>query len=88
MLVSDPPTQQSQFFFNVDANNFLKVNDFWFGDAARHNNDYKINVCCTKYTMNIEILQNTKGNPKIVCDGYMYNKSRTLKCGRISWRGV
>ena len=36
--------------------------------------------------MNIEILQNTKGNPKIVCDGYMYNKSRTLKSGRISWR--
>ena len=43
-------------------------------------------ICCTNNTMNIEILQNTKGNPKIVCDGYMYNKSRTLKSGRISWR--
>ena len=39
-----PPDPTVAIFFNVDANNFLKVNDFWFGDAARHNNDYKIKI--------------------------------------------
>ena len=30
--------------FSVDANNFLKVSDFWFWDAARHNNDDNIKI--------------------------------------------
>ena len=39
-----PPSQQSQFFFNVNANNFLNDGDFLFWDAGRHNNDGKIKI--------------------------------------------
>ena len=38
------PVPKVAIFFNVNANNFLKVSDFWFCDAARHNNDDNINI--------------------------------------------
>ena len=38
------PRLKSRNFFSVDANNFLKVSDFWFWDAARHNNDDNIKI--------------------------------------------
>ena len=39
-----PPVPKVAIFFSVDANNFLKVSDFWFWDAARHNNDDNIKI--------------------------------------------
>ena len=36
--------------------------------------------------MNVEILQSSRGNPKLSVNGYLYWKQRVLKSGRISWR--
>ena len=36
--------------------------------------------------MEVEILQSSRGNPKLSVNGYLYCKHRVLKSGRISWR--
>ena len=64
-----PPFPTVVFFFNVDANNFLKVGDIWFCDAARHNNDDEIKI----YNALIWVLQDLSKSPRTVYREYILN---------------
>ena len=55
-----PPFPTVAIFSNVDANNFLKVGDIWFCDAARHNNDDKIKI----HNALVWVLQDLSKSPR------------------------
>lgn len=49
---------------------------------------FMISALCYQYSIQMEFVESTRGNPKLCFNGFMYNKNATTKAGRIRWRCV